>query len=1070
MDGYTVKEAASILGIPKQRVWELIARGVLAGKSEVSGAMRVFLQPQPPKVAEPAPPVVRPSNGNGNGGGISVHDLGPFRELLTEFRNLTERYGQALLALGEARGEVAALRMRVELLETRMEIRLPSPSIAPVAPSPWESPTSEPATAHEPAADAMRDGGGLAPEAGSAIAGSAMAEGALSEAPAESSAEAPTATDGAVASPEAPGALPRIEPAFEPLPVPPFEPVEPVATLDVEERAEEAPPEFGRRPRRRRGGSRSAVEGIAQALARADDPTGGSLPGGPETAEALRALRDEMAAAPSRGGSPFLADGEDVMDEPALATAIEVDELLADDQLGGAALQEELELATPREDEPSVAYSPPGSVEEEWVGLETASLEELEIEPEVVEPAVELADTLESVAEPAAGAESVAEPAPQPESAVAEQGAQPEPFAQSVESAAEPVDALASGLSEAAAVLTRESSEPSVVLPPGYSTSWEEPDWIAEEDLLEQPAALEPTVQDDSAELATPSAPEDVAQLDAETATVEEEGTPDEDARVPAVLPTEELEPAIADWSAWPMASDVTDVQAEPAEVAEPAAVAEPMAIEPEVGAAAESDSESVPEDAVLEPEPEAAMESTFEPESAMESTPEPEPPADAESTPEHEPTPQTASATEPEAVVETQPAPILETTMDAGRPEPSDGALLEDELHGAEGEARETGANIDQEVTTAPEVAIERAWEPEPAYGFDQPRAPMSPPATTPEPSSPPQEARAKPADFEEELMWLGDEFRSQANSPSSASGPSATGSVAPSSPRPAAGSLPGFEDTLGRMAAERGWEVSEISAIRALLSGPRHASIGDEPATEQAEPATAASSELEAGIPMEQDAEIASVDRSNADEGEALEATAPFTIDEAEAEAEAEAEKEPANLDTEAAGANEMEVAIGSAELEPDDGSSAPDVAEPTHAERASSVWVGPGPLQGLRDAMAAVDEGDELLGWEQSTRYQPSATEPLGGSEPAEGTVGAPEPPLGEEAPQVDSPPPHPAVARPDASNQSATELPLPPLSTAEPSGAATSSTQQADWLRGRRGPAADAYRRLRRLFPR
>jgi hypothetical protein len=463
----------------------------------------------------------------------------------------------------------------------------------------------------------------------------------------------------------------------------------------------------------------------------------------------------------------------------------------------------------------------------------------------------------------------------------------------------------------------------------------------------------------------------------------------------------------------------------------------------------------------VVEPEPEAAMESTLEP----------EPPAGAESMLEHERTPQTASAIEPEAVVATQPAPIHETTMDAGRPEPSEGALLEDELHGAEWEAPETGADIDQEATAEPEVAIERAWEPEPAYGFDQPRAPISAPATTPEPSSPPQEARAKPADFEEELMWLGDEFRSQANSPSPASSPSATGSVAPSSPRPAAKSLPGFEDTLGRMAAERGWEVSEISAIRALLSGPRHASIGDEPATEQAEPATeqaepatAAPSELEAGIPTEPDAEIASVDQSNAEEGEALGATAAFTIE------DAEPEKEPAILDREAAGADEMEVAVGSAELEPDDGSPAPDVAEPTHAERASSVWVGPGPFQGLRDAMAAVDEGDELLGWEQSTRYQPSAIEPLGGSEPADGTVGAPEPPWGEEAPEADSPPPHPALARPDASNQSATELPLPPLSTAEPSGAATSSTQQADWLRGRRGPAADAYRRLRRLFPR
>ena len=71
----------------------------------------------------------RPAGGGiGNGG--EHRDPGfeasPFRELLTEFRNLTERYGQALLALGEARGEVAALRTRVELLEARVDLRLPS--------------------------------------------------------------------------------------------------------------------------------------------------------------------------------------------------------------------------------------------------------------------------------------------------------------------------------------------------------------------------------------------------------------------------------------------------------------------------------------------------------------------------------------------------------------------------------------------------------------------------------------------------------------------------------------------------------------------------------------------------------------------------------------------------------------------------------------------------------------------------------------------------------------------------------------------------------------------------------
>ena len=51
--------------------------------------------------------------------------MSAFRELLTEFRNLTERYGQALLALGEARGEVASLRTRVDLLEARLDLRLP---------------------------------------------------------------------------------------------------------------------------------------------------------------------------------------------------------------------------------------------------------------------------------------------------------------------------------------------------------------------------------------------------------------------------------------------------------------------------------------------------------------------------------------------------------------------------------------------------------------------------------------------------------------------------------------------------------------------------------------------------------------------------------------------------------------------------------------------------------------------------------------------------------------------------------------------------------------------------------
>ena len=46
MDGYSVTEAASVLGVPVERVWELLARGVLAGAPEGETGMRVFLQPR----------------------------------------------------------------------------------------------------------------------------------------------------------------------------------------------------------------------------------------------------------------------------------------------------------------------------------------------------------------------------------------------------------------------------------------------------------------------------------------------------------------------------------------------------------------------------------------------------------------------------------------------------------------------------------------------------------------------------------------------------------------------------------------------------------------------------------------------------------------------------------------------------------------------------------------------------------------------------------------------------------------------------------------------------------------
>ncbi|HUH17384.1 MAG TPA: hypothetical protein VMM85_05495 [Methylomirabilota bacterium] len=118
--------------MPTERVWELLARGVLSGAPEGEAGMRVFLQPRP----APSTPDVRT-----NGHGENAPEASPFRELLSEFRNLTERYGQALLALGESRGEVAGLRSRVDLLEARMDLRLPSGASAA---SGWAAPMSPP--------------------------------------------------------------------------------------------------------------------------------------------------------------------------------------------------------------------------------------------------------------------------------------------------------------------------------------------------------------------------------------------------------------------------------------------------------------------------------------------------------------------------------------------------------------------------------------------------------------------------------------------------------------------------------------------------------------------------------------------------------------------------------------------------------------------------------------------------------------------------------------------------------------------------------------------------------------
>ena len=252
MEGYSVTEAASVLGVPTERVWELLARGVLSGAAEGETGMRVYLQPRP------APAPVEPKAPNGNGGtGEPERELSPFRELLTEFRNLTERYGQALLALGEARGEVAALRSRVDLLEARMDLRLPMgpPQSAGWSSAPMPAPIERAVMAAQPES------------ASPAAAGSAV------EATAEALAEAPV---------------------------------------------EAEPSEEERRSRAR--GPRRATESFAEALARAEDPSPPELPGGTEAAAAVAASPPPAEDAADIGlpGEVAAADAIPVSDTEAL--------------------------------------------------------------------------------------------------------------------------------------------------------------------------------------------------------------------------------------------------------------------------------------------------------------------------------------------------------------------------------------------------------------------------------------------------------------------------------------------------------------------------------------------------------------------------------------------------------------------------------------------------------------------------------------------------------------------------------------------------------------------------------
>jgi hypothetical protein len=302
MDGYTVDEAASVLGIPPGRVWELLARGVLSGTPEGQTGMRVFLKDRTELAAS--------KEGERRGGNGDV-EMSPFRELLGEFRSLTERYGQALLALGEARGEVASLRTRVELLETRVDMGLPSTrrintvawelsdaaeqrerarhdAAAPQPPTtaeeaPPEDAAPEVATAEEPAAD---EPAGERPDVSEKSVQAVQASDGRTAVSEAGESEQATAEPADSAEPAAPS-FANDQPA--PLPVADAAPAEDVVP--------DAP---GRRVRSARI---TGLGSFAEALARAQDPTLSQLPGASEAGEALAELQREIAAQPAEAST-----------------------------------------------------------------------------------------------------------------------------------------------------------------------------------------------------------------------------------------------------------------------------------------------------------------------------------------------------------------------------------------------------------------------------------------------------------------------------------------------------------------------------------------------------------------------------------------------------------------------------------------------------------------------------------------------------------------------------------------------------------------------------------------------
>lgn len=724
-EGYTVNEAAEVLGVPQSRVWELIARGVLAGSREGDEGMRVFLQPQAESVG-----VQRAEAGTGTD--AAAFASSPFRELLSEFRNLTERYGQALLALGESRGEVASLRNRVELLEVRMDLRLPS-SVSSVSSAP-----SEPiAAAWLPAAAVETD--------------------------------ADTGESAAPAAAE--------------------------SDVDIEQAVAATNLELGERTRRRARVTRPGKAHIAEALARADDPT-----------TALPGAEPESEPEPEPAAVAAVFDDSFTLDQPIATDLIE------------ASVQVEVEEApVPEVVEPpyqgryATTFDEPDWISEAELDgsyWRTQSEAEPEPEPPVAQPEPEA-----WIEEPRAPEEA----APQPDSSMQEQVAS--------EAAGEPEsDAPAESPSEEWRAVEVAETEPtrSDIEVPAFTgeaaSADEEPGEEAPQAEPEGEAAPEPSVEEDAPRTyESSSAAAELQTTAADDGEIESEVLEEPPSRGWPAADVAELEPAWPDFEApvldgeaasadEALGEDAPPVEAEVGEAPEPS-VEEPVTDE----AAAEEDALPADESAPTEAEPQATAADDGESEDEMAAEREPWVAAEA-------------SADEEETEdVEADTAHASEALFEAN----------------AAGEAGAVEPEAEPSWPKDPRLSVLGAWDEDLAHATD------SSPATriADSPEQPPAIASREHPE-EEELMWLGldypaSDYAAELELPTAGWRPAAPADTPPADLATPASVSPPAEPT-----ARQPLDQGGMDAIRALLAarGPA-GEAGDDSARDDAADASDAS-----------------------------------------------------------------------------------------------------------------------------------------------------------------------------------------------------------------------------------